>query len=407
MVKAINRYYFNSFRDLSNEVWWLSLITFINRAGTMVIPFLTIYLTRHLDFSLSQVGWIMMSFGGGSVVGSWLGGKLTDRFGFYKVMYVSLFLTGVMFISLQWLTTYYTVLIAVFLVMSIADTFRPALFVALKQFSNDENQTRSITLIRLAINLGFSMGPAIGGFIITNWSYSGLFWVDGITCILAPLVFVMVIGNVKSITSEKAIDEEELSVKDDKPVYKDKRYMLFILVTFLMGFVFMQVFFTVPIFYREVFNINEEQIGLLLSMNGLLIFFLEMPLVHEVELRNISKIKIIRYSLFLIAISYFVFNIEGGIWILIVNMLLITVGEMFGFPFTNSIAMNSSPKGKEGSYMAMYTMAFSFAHLFSAKLGFIWIDSYGFTATWYIIGIIGFIAFILSFWLKQTSTVNN
>lgn len=365
----------------------------------MVIPFLTIYLTRHLNFSLSQVGWIMMSFGGGSVVGSWLGGKLTDRIGYYKVMYISLFLTGLMFISLQYLTTFYTVLVAVFLVMSIADTFRPALFVALKQFSNDETQTRSVTLIRLAINLGFSMGPAIGGFIITNWSYSGLFWVDGITCIIATLVFVIVIRNVKEIVPEEI--EGDLIIEEDIPVYKDKRYMLFILVTFLMAFVFMQVFFTVPIFYREVFNINEEQIGLLLSMNGLLIFFLEMPLVHEVELRNISKIKIIRYSLFLIAISYFVFNIEGGVWILIINMLLITVGEMFGFPFTNSIAMTSAPKGKEGSYMAMYTMAFSLAHLFSAKLGFIWIDSFGFTITWYIVGVIGLVSFVLSYWIKR------
>ncbi len=401
MIKAINRYYFNSFRNLSREVWWLSLITFINRAGTMVIPFLTIYLTRHLDFSLSQVGWIMMSFGGGSVVGSWLGGKLTDRFGYYKVMSISLFLTGLMFISLQFLTTFYTVLIAVFFVMSIADTFRPALFVALKQFSNDETQTRSVTLIRLAINLGFSMGPAIGGFIITNWSYSGLFWIDGITCIIATLVFVMVIRNVEDVISEDVGVEDNVNLIENIPVYKDKRYMLFILVTFLMGFVFMQVFFTVPIFYREVFNINEEQIGLLLSMNGLLIFFLEMPLVHEVELRNISKIKIIRYSLFLIAISYFVFNIDGGIWILIVNMLFITVGEMFGFPFTNSIAMTSAPKGKEGSYMAMYTMAFSLAHLFSAKLGFIWIDSFGFATTWYIVGGIGLVAFVLSFWIKR------
>lgn len=404
MIKAINRYYFNSFRNLSKEVWWLSLITFINRAGTMVIPFLTIYLTRHLDFSLSQVGWIMMSFGGGSVVGSWIGGKLTDRFGFYKVMYISLFLTGLLFISLQFLTTFYSVLIAIFLVMSIADTFRPALFVALKQFSNNETQTRSVTLIRLAINLGFSMGPAIGGFIITNWSYSGLFWVDGITCIIATIVFLTVIRNVENNNSEEVLSEDNNNVVDTVPVYKDTRYMLFILVTFLMGFVFMQVFFTVPIFYREVFNINEEQIGLLLSMNGLLIFFLEMPLVHEVELRNFSKVKIVRYSLFLIALSYFIFNIEGGIWILIVNMLLITIGEMFGFPFTNSIAMTSAPKGREGSYMAMYTMAFSLAHLFSAKLGLMWIDSFGFSTTWYIIGVIGLIAFILSFWVKHVET---
>jgi predicted MFS family arabinose efflux permease len=402
MIRNIHRYYFSSFKDLSTEVWWLSLITFINRAGTMIIPFLTLYLTKHLEFTLSQVGWIMMSFGGGSVVGSWLGGKLTDIFGFYKVMYISLFFTGIMFISLQWITTFYGVLIAIFLVMSIADTFRPALFVALKHYSKKENQTRSITLIRLAINLGFSMGPAIGGLIITSWSYSGLFWVDGITCILATIVFMIVINTPEKINA----DQKDVVIDADKkleiPVYKDGKFMLFIFITFLMGFVFMQVFSTVPIFYRDVFNLDEGQIGLLLAMNGLMIFFLEMPLVHEAEKRKISKVKIIQYSIFLIAISYFVFNIaDNGLWILIVNMLIITLGEMFGFPFTNTIAMTISPKGKEGVYMAYYTISFSLAHLFSAKFGLMWIDNFGYTSTWYVIGGIGLFAWLLSFKLKR------
>jgi predicted MFS family arabinose efflux permease len=71
--------YINTFRGLSQEVWWLSLITLINRAGTMVIPFLSLYLTKSLNFTLIDVGWIMSFFGLGSVVGTWLGGKLTDK----------------------------------------------------------------------------------------------------------------------------------------------------------------------------------------------------------------------------------------------------------------------------------------------------------------------------------------
>ena len=159
--------YIDSFRGLSKEVWWLSLITLINRAGTMVIPFLSLYLTESLDFSLSNVGWIMSAFGLGSVFGSWLGGKLTDKIGYYKVMLFSLFTTGFLFIGLQYLTTFSSFCVGIFLVMLVADTFRPAMFVALSAYSKPENKTRSVTLIRLAINLGFSAGPAIGGLIIT------------------------------------------------------------------------------------------------------------------------------------------------------------------------------------------------------------------------------------------------
>ncbi|NCT19357.1 MAG: MFS transporter, partial [Flavobacteriia bacterium] len=77
----MQKIYFNyvaSFKGLSKEIWLLALVTFINRAGAMVIPFLSLYLVNSLGFTLPQVGWIMTCFGIGSLVGTWIGGKLTD-----------------------------------------------------------------------------------------------------------------------------------------------------------------------------------------------------------------------------------------------------------------------------------------------------------------------------------------
>ena len=107
-------------------------------------------------------------------------------------MVFSLFVSGFMFIGLQYLKTIYTLSFGIFALMVIADMFRPAMFVALSAYSKPENKTRSVTLIRLAINLGFSAGPAIGGLIIVGLGYGGLFWVDGITCIAATFVLINV-----------------------------------------------------------------------------------------------------------------------------------------------------------------------------------------------------------------------
>ena len=94
---------FKPYKGFSREVWLLALITFVNRAGAMVIPFLSLYLNKDLGFSLSQVGWIMSCFGFGSLLGVFLGGKLTDQIGYYKVMYSSLLLGGLVFFILQFL----------------------------------------------------------------------------------------------------------------------------------------------------------------------------------------------------------------------------------------------------------------------------------------------------------------
>ena len=106
MLQKILKNYKESFSGLSSDIWWLAFITFINRAGTMVLPFLSLYLTDYLNFTLSNVGWVMSIFGLGSLAGSWLGGKLTDKLGFYKVMVWSLFLTGLCFLGLQFANTF-------------------------------------------------------------------------------------------------------------------------------------------------------------------------------------------------------------------------------------------------------------------------------------------------------------
>lgn len=399
MVKKIINSYKDSFRGLSNEVWWLALITFINRAGTMVLPFLSLYLTEDLNLTLAQVGWIMSSFGIGSLLGSWLGGKLTDSIGFYSVMFWSLLLTGFLFIGLQFVSTFYGFVIGIFLTMTIADSFRPAMFVSLKAYSKLENQTRSLTLIRLAINLGFSFGPFLGGIIITTIGYSGLFWVDGITCILAVLLMKFVLKQRKNIKKEPKIP---LGINTKiVSVYKDKPYWVFLVIVFLMGFIFLQLFTTMPLYYKEIHFLTEVQIGLLISINGFLIFLFEMPLIHYIEKKLLDRMKIITWSLILIALSYTVLNSTNWSGILIVGMLFITLGEMLAFPFTNNFAMNRAPIGKEGRYLALYSMAFSFAHIFSAKTGMEVIDRFGFTANWYLMGGLGLLAVILMFILRK------
>ena len=63
MFTRAYRYYIGSFGGLSREVWLLAFITFVNRAGSMVVPFLSLYLTKDMGLTKGEVGWIMSSFG--------------------------------------------------------------------------------------------------------------------------------------------------------------------------------------------------------------------------------------------------------------------------------------------------------------------------------------------------------
>jgi len=384
------------YRGLSHEVWFLALTTLINRAGAMVIPFLSLYLNKYLGYSLGQIGWIMTFYGFGSVVGVYFGGKLTDRVGYHKVMYSSLILTGIAFFGLQFISSFVALCIGIFSLTLVADAFRPAIWVALADYSNEENRTRSVTLIRLAINLGFSMGPAIGGFIIANISYQGLFWVDGITCLIASVIILKYLYQKRS---DKESKEEVKKVKQSP--YKDKQYMIFWFAMFLIGFTFMQYFSTVPLFYSQYMKMSEQQIGLLLATNGLVIFLLEMPIVHHIEKSKINGLGVVIIGVFLIAMSFFILNISYWIGIAIIGILFMTFGEVLGFPFSNSYALDRAKKGNPGEYMALYSMSFSFAHILGPNIGMHMSDKYGFSVTFYLMGSLLLISCLLLVWLKR------
>ncbi|WP_405608450.1 MFS transporter [Polaribacter sp. Asnod1-A03] len=392
-MNTLFKNYVNTFRGLSTEVWWLSLITFINRSGTMVIPFLSLYLTKSLNFSLSDVGWIMSFFGLGSVVGTWIGGKLTDIIGYYKVMLVSLFGTGILFVFLQFASTFNQFCFGIFTVMLIADAFRPAMFVALNAYSKPENKTRSVTLIRLAINLGFSAGPAVGGLIITAVGYAGLFWTDGITCVLAAILLLQVLNPKKVKVVEKVKLENPVSV------YKDKAFLIFFVAMFIFGFVFMQYFSTIPLYYNENRLLSEFNIGLLMGLSGLIIFLLEMPLIKWLEDLKKSKIKLIALGLFYVGISFIILNLTGWVGILIIGILLMSLGEMIAFPFSNSFAVERSEKGNQGEYMALYSISFSLAHIFSHNVGMQMVNKFGFETTWIAITVFALIGVLILVYL--------
>lgn len=401
MLKHAFNKYINNFRGFSREIWILTLITFINRAGTMVLPFLSKYLKEDLDFSYNQVKWILISFGLGSIVGSWLGGKLSDKIGFYKIMIFSLMTSGIAFFGLQFVTSFEGLLVAMFFIMVVADMFRPAMFVSLGAYAKPENRTRALTLVRLAINLGFAAGPALGGLLIMSVGYKGLFWVDGATCILAISIFWLL---VKEKKKSKFTDKEHPGEILTYSVFKDKPFWIFLTATLITGILFFQLFTTIPLYHKEQFDLSEFQTGLLLTLNGVLIFFLEMPIVSYIEKHKINKLKVITYGCLAMAISMYLLLINQWAGILIIMMLFMTFGEMFVFPFSNSFAMSRASKGHEGRYMAIFTMSYSTAHIFSAEAGMDMIRLFSYQSNWFFMGTLGVIGILLFIWTNKLVT---
>ena len=398
MLKTAFSRYINNFRGFTREIWILAIVTFINRAGVMVVPFLSKYLKENLHFSYSEVGWIMVGFGVGSVCGSWLGGKLSDKIGFYKIMLFSLFVSGIVLILLQFVTSFWGLVLGLFVLMLIADMFRPAMFVAIGAYAKPENRTRALTLVRLAINIGFAAGPALGGLVIMGIGYGGLFWIDGSTCIISIVLFRILVKEKKKFVDPEV---ETVTIAEVNSVFHDKPFWIFLIACFISGILFFQLFTTIPLYHHIQFGLTEFQTGLLLTLNGILVFFLEMPLVSYIERNKISKLKVCGWGLLLMTISIALLMINFWSGILIIMMVFMTFGEMFVFPFSNSFALSRAPKGHEGRYMAIFTMSFSCAHIFSSKGGLEIVSHFGYQTNWLLMTILGLVSVFLTIWVVK------
>jgi len=363
--------YRDSFAGLSKEIWLLALVTLVNRTGMMVIPFLSVFLSQEKGYSLQQVSWIMGSFGLGSLAGSFLGGRLTDRIGYFPVMFWSLFVSGFLYIGLIWADTYWAFLISVFFLSTIADSFRPASMASIAAYSSPVNRTRSISLIRLAINLGFSAGPAIGGLLASTVGYNALFWTDGLTCILAALLFSFFLPRYREPEEEEELTAASAMGKVQlKPSpYRNPHYLAFLVCTLVTLIAFMQLFVIVPVYFKAHFQLSEFWIGLLLSLNGLMVFIMEMPIIFKLESYP-NKIRLVSLGAGLIGFSYLLYLIfPFWVGVTVLYMLAISVGEILHLPMASTYALDLSGPRTRGQYMGLFSMTGSTAHIVAPVLG--------------------------------------
>src|SRR5262245_26159145 len=175
---------------LPRDVWLLSTATLVNRVGTMVIPFLALYVTRELGFSAGRAGAILGLYGAGAIVAAPLSGRICDRLGAQRVLRGALILSGCVMIVFPIFRSWPLLLVATFLLSITTEAYRPASFAALADAAPEEQRKVAFSLLRLAVNLGMSIGPAVGGFL-ASISYPAIFWVDGGTSILAAMVLIV------------------------------------------------------------------------------------------------------------------------------------------------------------------------------------------------------------------------
>lgn len=397
--------YTNSFKGLSQESWMLALVMLINRAGSMVLPFLGVYMTDHLKFSIENTGIVLSFFGIGSVIGSWLGGYITDKIGEYKVQYMSLLLSVPLFCLIPVFKTEVGVATIILLQSIISDAFRPANSVAITKYAKPENITRAFSLNRMAVNLGFSIGPALGG-ILSAISYEFLFLSNALAALLAGILYIIFFRKRNKIARLKARKvKEAVEIKKENSPYRDGKFLIYCFFCMLFSICFFQLFSTLTIFYKDTAKLSQQNIGYILGYSGFLIVLLEMGFVQIAE-KYFNLAVTMLLGTFICGFSYAMMAFDYSMVTLIISMTLLCIGEIWTLPFMSTITALRSGENNKGAYMGLNGISFSIAFIVTPYLGTLIAEKFGFNALWIGTGILATIIaiafyFIVSWLIKD------
>src|SRR3990167_8580123 len=289
----------NPYANIHLTIWLQSAAIFISRSGSMVLVFLPLYLIQKLHFSTLAAGQIVSLYGLGEMIGSYYGGLLVDKIGFFRIQFFSLLLTGILFICLEFFTNPIFIMFIICCVGICSAAIRPATGTAIATYCSKENRATAFSLTYQAINLGGAIGPALGG-ILAGISYMWLFRLDGFANILAAIAMWIFFHN-RPFTPH-ADDLESESTQSPQSLWKNKKFLLFLIFAFLIGMCFFQILSIYPIYLRFNYHLTAQQIGIVMAANCVLIILLQMHI--STYFRDFNLLKIIAVGGLLMGIGY-------------------------------------------------------------------------------------------------------
>ena len=368
MVRSIAQAYREAYGGLSKEVWILSLALLINRSGSMVYAFLTLYLTDKLGFTMLDSGTMFSIFGAGSLVGVYLGGRLVKPLGAIRTQICGLLLAPPILLLVPLFEDFYLIGVVIFFYAMCTSSIRPANSVAVSQFADPTLMTRAFGLQRMAVNLGFSIGPAVGG-LLAMYSFNWLFIADAATTAMGGGILIWFFGFRKYAKTESAAQMQKAAEEtgESGSPLSDHRFLMFLGLLLLSSLVFMQYCATYPKYLQEYYMMSKFEIGLMFSVNTVLIVVLEMLVVNKVK--TFPQLRTIGWGCFLSCCGFALLPLGNTMWFCVFSVCVLTVGEMLNSPLASGYVANRSLNRDRGMYMSAYSMTLSLAAIIGPPLG--------------------------------------
>ena len=346
-------------RSLPPSAWALFAGTFINRFGSFVVPFLILYLIRE-GYSAAAAGTVVGAYGLGSLAASAFGGFLADRLGRRATIALSMFSAAAVLLVLSQARHLALITALTGLAGLTAEMYRPASGALLADLLPPAQRVTAFALYRLAINAGFAFGPAAAG-LLADRSFFWLFLGDALTSAVFGVIALVALP--EGPRSPAAAEQRGESVRT---ILADRGFLRFLAASVAIAFVYFQSTSTFALHVRES-GLSNAAYGALVSLNGLIIVFLELPLTGVTQ--RLPQRPVIAAGMLLIGVGFGLTALAHTFPLLAATVLIWTLGEIVGAPVASAYVANIAPAHLRGRYQGAWGMTWGLAFVLGPVLG--------------------------------------
>jgi MFS family permease len=372
-------------RGLPRGVFVLVGGQFINRCGTFVHPFLALFLTGR-DIGMGQVALVLGAMSVGSLVAPVVSGYLSDAIGRRNTIVFSLVTSAVSLLALYWCRTLPEYM-AIGAINGFCNfLFGPATNALLTDLVTKEQRVLAFALLRLAINAGFAVGPAVAGLLFTRAPVMIFVGNTVSTLAFALLAWIWLPHGLRTVsgrTAEAAVIWQSWreALVD---VGRNHRYQQFLVALLFMAIAFVQGFHVLAVTAVDR-GLTPAAYGLVMAFNGVLIVAIELPLNQWMRHFDTRRVLIVGYALIGFGTAAFgLVHTVGGFF---AAMALFTVGEMISLPIGNSYNGDLAPEKYRGRYFGLSSTVWAIAGLMGSAG--VWLYGILGTSWWLIAGTFG------------------
>ncbi|MBW2459245.1 MAG: MFS transporter [Deltaproteobacteria bacterium] len=370
-----------SLGGLPKPLYVLAAALLINRAGSMVIVLLAMYLTRGMGMSAELAGAVVTIYGAGSLCVSPVAGRLCDRYGASRVATTMLTLSGVVLLLFPLATTPPAIITAAIALSLVTEGFRPAVLTLVSELAPPDQRKTAFALIRLAANLGMSVGPLLGG-ILASWWFPAIFLVDGITSLIGALVLLLALDRRRKgdAPAEQTGSPASVPPLPTRRAFTDPAMLFFLFAMLGNVLVFFQFTAALPLYLVSYLGLSERTYGLVFTVNTALILALEVPL--NVAMARWPARWSLALGAALVALGFAATGLATGFWTVMATVVVWTFGEMIMFPSASAHVADIAPAKRAGEYMGLYNMLFGLGFTVAPGLGVLVLERMGASTLW-------------------------